>query len=990
MPITPTAVCNSYTDIISNQGAVINNSDGTVSVFVKNNVGALVPFPLIEKCCNLLAQTQTTGTPYYWDARAQTCRWDNTNGAGNSSDTCTLDSVFKLVLNPAGNDGALFTIDNLNQNAHLDISFDYLFKFTCESLNALTLGASNILNFTLHRTTGNGVWSDHLVLKFGNTNVTFADFNLIANNPTVATVNAAIAAGIITNGYTLTCTSVNNVATTISFQLTTNNNSIVGTTVGAVSDPFVVTTVNVWGNGNGPFGGGNNSLCNPIQALETLDVSVTLDVENGNTTTTVAEYQMFSSIGQNNLRYHLITHPTNSGFFICGDPVNGDPSNLTSCSPLITTGSNSTNVFTCNTLKSYINSQIGGGLPANAFNSDWIRFSTTVTDSNILDQLKNKKIKLSIKVNDACVNFCVLLDNITLGTQYSNVTQNNIFLTKSPGFTLDRIRDNKKAWVKNTTPIERSFEITRSDGTNLIRGTKYNVNDERLVINSKEIDLDISLASAIETDVWGYVVDNPCLLTGLTTTCGCSRNVCTENDLVVNGKFITDLSDWSTVSWVWSAGTAYLSGFGTPKKLSQNINNLIDGQTYIARFTVTNLSGGIGLRASLFEDSTSLGIITNGTYSIERVYNAASTDVNASGIMFQNQGAITVSVDDVSVEIICPTGSTGTTTISIGGLQSQNAMVGVGNPYQFNSSATSSFEQDSIVSPVVGNYYTMSYTISNLTSGSVGVSLFKVGNPASKADDIRTADGTYTLTKQYLGSVGGGYISVNEQSSSPLTIITVNSITSVDVPPAFENLPSCCGDDAVDYSALLTQPISAITVVEDFEFFIASELIDAKDRKTLSAYPTLRGLYDRYLNSSGYCSNISSAFSYKSVDQFAGLVGNYWVDIIEQVVPATTIWGATKIYSNTIFDSQKFKYKAYTLLMGDNVFEGMSVLSPASGSSTGVEVVTTVISPTGNTLTSTYSNPYLVQMNNGSEFIGTVTIIGGSGGSQNNQTLFAG
>jgi hypothetical protein len=51
---------------------------------------------------------------------------------------------------------------------------------------------------------------------------------------------------------------------------------------------------------------------------------------------------------------------------------------------------------------------------------------------------------------------------------------------------------------------------------NPIRQTNYDVNDERLVINTKEIDLDISIASAIETDVWSYIVDNPCLLTGNT------------------------------------------------------------------------------------------------------------------------------------------------------------------------------------------------------------------------------------------------------------------------------------------------------------------------------------------------------------------------------------------------------------------------------------------------------------------------------------------
>lgn len=122
-----------------------------------------------------------------------------------------------------------------------------------------------------------------------------------------------------------------------------------------------------------------------------------------------------------------------------------------------------------------------------------------------------------------------------------------------------------------------------------------------------------------------------------------------------------------------------------------------------------------------------------------------------------------------------------------------------------------------------------------------------------------------------------------------------------------------CGDKNVDYSKLLSQSISDVKTIEDFEYYMTSELIDAKSRKTLSGYPTLRGVYDRYLNSSMYCSTVSSAFNYEKIDQFAKLIDSYWVDIVEQVVPATTIWGSVKIYGNTIFDEQKFTYKKSSL-----------------------------------------------------------------------------
>ena len=107
-----------------------------------------------------------------------------------------------------------------------------------------------------------------------------------------------------------------------------------------------------------------------------------------------------------------------------------------------------------------------------------------------------------------------------------------MFISTSPGFELTRVIDNKKSWLANTTPQNRPFSITNVPSTNSIRQTNYDVNDERLVINTKEIDLDIDIASAIETDVWCYVYENPCLLTATTvsdTDCGCNLLECYED-----------------------------------------------------------------------------------------------------------------------------------------------------------------------------------------------------------------------------------------------------------------------------------------------------------------------------------------------------------------------------------------------------------------------------------------------------------------------------
>jgi hypothetical protein len=169
----------------------------------------------------------------------------------------------------------------------------------------------------------------------------------------------------------------------------------------------------------------------------------------------------------------------------------------------------------------------------------------------------------------------------------------------------------------------------------------------------------------------------------------------------------------------------------------------------------------------------------------------------------------------------------------------------------------------------------------------------------------------------------------------------------------------------------MTQPLSDVKTVEEFGYYLNSELIDAKSRKTLSAYPTLRALYDRYTNSIDYCSTTSSSFDYTKIDKFSSLIDSYWVDIVEQVIPATTIWGSVKVYGNTIFDQQKFQYRKGSLFTCTKNCPSLNDVNiGAIAIDNNVSVDTSVI---GSNKTQKYIGVYIKQINNGSEFIGTIT-----------------
>lgn len=181
-----------------------------------------------------------------------------------------------------------------------------------------------------------------------------------------------------------------------------------------------------------------------------------------------------------------------------------------------------------------------------------------------------------------------------------------------------------------------------------------------------------------------------------------------------------------------------------------------------------------------------------------------------------------------------------------------------------------------------------------------------------------------------------------------------------------------CGDMFLDLKALITSDISILNNPEELRNVILSELIDAKNRKILKEYPTLKALYHRYLNTLKYCGVNSASYTIYDIEKFSILLGTYWVDLVEQFVPSTTIWESTHIYSNTIFDQDKFNYKTSSLftcklnnlkeLVGLNVLVGVEIEDITNNDKT-CEILDN---------TTNCNGVFIYQYDNGSEFIGSI------------------
>jgi hypothetical protein len=80
------------------------------------------------------------------------------------------------------------------------------------------------------------------------------------------------------------------------------------------------------------------------------------------------------------------------------------------------------------------------------------------------------------------------------------------------------------------------------------------------------------------------------------------------------------------------------------------------------------------------------------------------------------------------------------------------------------------------------------------------------------------------------------------------------------------------------------------------------------DGKT-GGYPTLQMIYWKYLESLKQAGIPNDNFTYQTMIDFVNGMGDYWIQLIEQMVPATTIWNTGVRLENSIFHRQKFVWR---------------------------------------------------------------------------------
>ena len=93
-----------------------------------------------------------------------------------------------------------------------------------------------------------------------------------------------------------------------------------------------------------------------------------------------------------------------------------------------------------------------------------------------------------------------------------------------------------------------------------------------------------------------------------------------------------------------------------------------------------------------------------------------------------------------------------------------------------------------------------------------------------------------------------------------------------------------------------------------------NNMINVRNRQTITdgkggGYPTLQSLYWKYLNSQETVNIPSNQYTYQKMIDFTNGIGDYWMRLIEQVIPASTLWLGGQKMENSIFHRQKVVWR---------------------------------------------------------------------------------
>ena len=118
--------------------------------------------------------------------------------------------------------------------------------------------------------------------------------------------------------------------------------------------------------------------------------------------------------------------------------------------------------------------------------------------------------------------------------------------------------------------------------------------------------------------------------------------------------------------------------------------------------------------------------------------------------------------------------------------------------------------------------------------------------------------------------------------------------------------------EGTDWTVINPQPKEK-TFFEFAQTFYRN-MINVRNRQTITdgkggGYPTLQSVYWKYLNSEETVGIPSNKYTYQKMIDFTNGIGDYWMKLVEQMIPASTIWMGGQKMENNVLQRQKVVWR---------------------------------------------------------------------------------
>jgi hypothetical protein len=137
----------------------------------------------------------------------------------------------------------------------------------------------------------------------------------------------------------------------------------------------------------------------------------------------------------------------------------------------------------------------------------------------------------------------------------------------------------------------------------------------------------------------------------------------------------------------------------------------------------------------------------------------------------------------------------------------------------------------------------------------------------------------------------------------PIPYSGITKLPETENPFIFEN-----------YDSTVINPKPQIKDFFEFKETFWRNMINVRHRQNSSdgktgGYPTLQNIYYKYLTMFNDIGIENNNFSYSAMTKYINGIGDFWIRLVEQFIPASTIWNTGTRIENSIFHRQKFVYR---------------------------------------------------------------------------------